>query len=76
MRIEIERCHFNGQCSQRWEALEPVQGKPRIRYCSHCQAAVHLVEDETELAELARIGKNVAVMRDDAVISPELPGPA
>jgi hypothetical protein len=65
LRIAIEQCHLNGQCVQRWEALEPVHGNPRLRYCSQCQAAVHLVEHEAELAELSRLGKNVAVQRED-----------
>jgi hypothetical protein len=63
MQIAIERCHLNGQCTQRWEALEPVRDNPRIRYCSECQAAVHLVEREAELVRLAELGKSVAMMR-------------
>ena len=64
MPIEIERCHLNGHCAQRWETLELVRDEPRVRYCAHCQAAVHLAESDDELVELARIGKNVAVLRE------------
>lgn len=67
MRISIEQCHLNGQCTQRWESLEPVRGNPRIRYCAQCQAAVHLAEHEAELAQLALLGKNIAMMREDPV---------
>lgn len=64
MPIAIERCHLNGQCRQRWEALEPVRDNPCIRYCSECQAAVHLVSGEAELLRLAGLGKSVAMLRD------------
>lgn len=60
--IAIERCHLGYPCSQRWEALEPVLDNPRVRYCDRCQSAVHLVERENELFELARQGKCVAVV--------------
>jgi hypothetical protein len=73
MRIVIERCHLNGQCSQRWEALEPVRSNPRLRYCSLCQSAVHLAEHEKDLAELLRLGKNVAIQRDDWPLTEALP---
>lgn len=63
--IAIERCHLNGQCNQRWEALEPVLNNPRVRYCGTCKCAVHLAEHEREMADLARHGKNVAILRDD-----------
>ena len=68
-RIDIERCHLNGNCTQRWETLELVRDEPRVRYCSQCQAAVHLAQGEDELAELARMGKNVAVSRDGAAVA-------
>jgi hypothetical protein len=58
---------LNGACTQRWEALEPVRGSPRIRYCGLCQSAVHLVEHEAEMLELARVGKCVAVRREDPI---------
>jgi hypothetical protein len=61
--ISIEHCHMSDQCTQRWEALEPVLDNPRVRYCGQCQSAVHLAEREKELVELARQGKCVAVMR-------------
>jgi hypothetical protein len=65
LRIAIEQCHLEGRCAQRWESLEEVHDNPRMRYCSRCQAAVHLVEHEAELAELLRLGKNVAVLREN-----------
>jgi len=65
LRIAVEHCRLNGACSQRWEALEPVRDNPRIRYCGLCQSAVHLVEHEAEMLELARVGKCVAVRRED-----------
>jgi hypothetical protein len=55
---------MNGQCTRRWEELELVRDNPRVRFCSVCQSAVHLAEHETEMRELARVGKNVAVLRD------------
>lgn len=67
MRIAIERCHLNGECTQRWEALEAVRDNPRMRYCGLCQSAVHLVEREAEMHDLARVGKSVAVQREDPV---------
>jgi hypothetical protein len=67
MRITIERCHLSGQCVQRWEALEPMRGNPRLRYCSQCQAAIHLALHEAELSELARLGKSFALVRKDLV---------
>lgn len=68
MRIAIERCHLSGECTQRWEELELVRDNPRVRYCDLCQSAVHLVDHEAEMRELARMGKNVAVLRDDPVM--------
>jgi hypothetical protein len=63
---------------QRWEALEPVRGNPRIRYCGLCRSAVHLVEHEAEILELARMGKCVAVQRRDPIGDSDdpLPGQA
>lgn len=58
---------MNGQCSQRWEALELVRDNPRVRYCDLCRSAVHLVEHEAEMLELARLGKCVAIAREDPV---------
>ena len=63
MHIAI-KCHLNGHCAQRWEGLEPVLGAPHIRYCSECRAAVHLVKREAELAQLSRLGKCTAIMRE------------
>jgi hypothetical protein len=63
--IAIERCRLSEQCTQRWQSLEPVRGNPHMRYCNLCQSAVHLVEHEHELVELARQGKSVAVLRND-----------
>jgi hypothetical protein len=57
---------LNGACTQRWEALEPVRGSPSIRYCGLCKSAVHLVEHETEMDELARMGKSVAIVHKDS----------
>ena len=76
VRIDIERCHLNGQCTQRWDTLEPVRDEPRVRFCGQCRAAVHLAEGEDQLAELARLGKNVAVLRDDVAMAcaPQLDG--
>jgi hypothetical protein len=65
LRIDVERCRLNGGCNQRWDALEPVHDNPRIRYCSLCQSAVHLAADEFEVADLVRMGKSVAMMRED-----------
>ncbi len=67
--IAIEHCHLNYPCAQRWEALEPVLDSPRVRYCSQCRSAVHLVEREQELIELARHGKCVAVLREDFAVA-------
>lgn len=67
--ITIERCHMSRQCGQRWELLEPVLDNPRVRYCDQCQSAVHLVELERELIELARQGKCVAIVREDCIIA-------
>jgi hypothetical protein len=64
--ISIERCRLGFRCTQRWEALEPIPGTSRVRYCSQCQAAVHLIEKESELGELARQGKCVAILQKDA----------
>ena len=69
MLIAIERCRLNGKCAQRWEALEPVRDNPRMRYCGRCKSAVHLVEHETEMGELTRMGKSVAILRKDPVVS-------
>lgn len=63
--IAIEHCRLSDQCTQRWQALETVRDNPRVRYCDQCQSAVHLVEHEHELIELARQGKAVAVLRKD-----------
>lgn len=65
LRIAVERCRLNGACTQRWEALEPVRDNPHMRYCGLCQSAVHLVEHEAEMHELARMGKSVAIVRKD-----------
>jgi len=65
--IAIERCRLSDQCTQRWEALEEMRNNPRVRYCGQCQSAVHLVEHESELMELVRQGKSVAVVRKDLV---------
>lgn len=67
--IAIERCHHSYPCSQRWEALEPMLDNPRVRYCGRCQSAVHLVERENDLVELARQGKCVAVVREESVLA-------
>lgn len=67
MRIAVERCHLNGDCTQRWEALELVRDNPRMRYCDLCQSAVHLVEHDAEMLELARLGKCVAIAREDPI---------
>lgn len=58
---------MNGACTRRWEALEPVRGNPHTRYCRLCQSAVHLIEHEAEMLELARMGKCVAVQREDPI---------
>jgi hypothetical protein len=68
LRIDVEHCRLNGGCGQHWDALEPVHDNPRVRYCSLCQSAVHLAECELELAELARIGRNVALMREEVPV--------
>jgi len=75
MRITVERYRLNGACTQRCEALEPVRGNPRMRYCSLCQSAVHLVEHEAEMVELARMGKCVAVQREDPIEESNSPVP-
>jgi threonine dehydrogenase-like Zn-dependent dehydrogenase len=49
------------RCTQRWETLEPIADKPRVRYCGHCGSVVHLVERENEFTELARQGKCTAM---------------
>jgi hypothetical protein len=64
--IEIERCRLSYQCIQRWEALEHLPDNPRVRFCGECQSAVHLVELDSELRELARQGKCVAIQRVDS----------
>jgi hypothetical protein len=64
--IEIERCRLSYQCTQRWEALESLPDQPRMRFCGKCQSAVHLVERDSELRELARQGKCVAILRMDS----------
>lgn len=65
LRIDVEQCRFNGQCSQHWDTLEPVHDNPRVRYCSLCQSAVHLAASTLEVTQLIRLGKCVAVMRED-----------
>ncbi|HET7065376.1 MAG TPA: hypothetical protein VFI49_13980 [Rudaea sp.] len=55
--------------------LEPVRGNPRIRYCGLCQSAVHLVEHEAAMLELARMGKCVAVRREDPIEESSRPVP-
>ena len=75
LRIAVEHCRLNGACTQRWEALEPVRDNPRMRYCSLCQSAVHLVEHEAEMLELARMGKCVAVQREDPIEEGSSPVP-
>ncbi len=35
-----------------------------VRFCTSCQSAVHLVEHEKELAEMARQGKCVAIQSE------------
>ena len=68
LRIAVERCRLNGACTQRWEALEAVRDNPRMRYCGLCKSAVHLVEYEAEMDELARMGKSVAIVRKDFAV--------
>ena len=63
--ISIERCRLGFRCTKRWEALEPIPGTSRVRYCSQCQSAVHLIEKESELDEFARQGKCVAILQKD-----------
>jgi hypothetical protein len=75
LRIAVERCHLNGDCTQRWEALEPVRDNPRMRYCGLCRSAVHLVEHESDMLELARLGKCVAVVREDPIEAGNSPLP-
>ena len=75
LRIAVEHCRLNGGCAQRWEALEPVRGNSRMRYCGLCQSAVHLVEHEAEMLELARMGKCVAVQREDPIEEGSSPVP-
>ena len=75
MRITVERYRLNGACTQRCEALEPVRAKPRMRYCGLCQSAVHLVGHEAEMLELARMGKCVAVQREDPIEEGSSPVP-
>ena len=69
LRIDVERCRLNGRCGQLWDALEPVHDNPRIRYCARCESAVHLAEGERELDELVRMGRNVALMREEAPLA-------
>jgi hypothetical protein len=71
--IAIERCRLSERCTQRWQSLEAVRGNPHLRYCSQCQAAVHLVEHEHEALELARQGKSVAVLRKDPPVVADRP---
>jgi hypothetical protein len=65
LRIDVEQCRLNGQCSQHWDTLEPVHDNPRVRYCSLCQSAVHLAASTLEMDRLVRLGKSVAVRRED-----------
>jgi len=71
--IAIERCRLSDQCTQRWQALEEMRDNPRVRYCGQCQSAVHLVEHESELMELVRQGKSVAVLRKDLLAITGMP---
>ncbi len=66
IKIEIERCRLSYPCTQRWEALEHLPDNPRVRFCAKCQSAVHLVERKSELHELARQGKCVAIRRAES----------
>jgi len=59
--ISIERCRLGNQCTQRWEELEVLPGNFCVRYCSRCASAVHLIEVESRIEELARQGKCVAL---------------
>jgi len=73
LRIDVEQCRLNGQCSQHWDTLEPVHDNPRVRYCSLCQSAVHLAASTREVTRLVRVGKSVAVMREDPPLSDPSP---
>jgi len=53
-------------------AKNPVLS-PSIRYCARCQSAVHLAEGECELDELVRMGRNVALMREEAPLAHGIP---
>ncbi len=67
--IAIEHCRLSEKCTRRWQLLEALPGYPHLRYCSQCQSAVHLVEHEHELVELARQGKSVAVLRKEPAVA-------
>ena len=73
MTIEIERCRLAYQCTQRWEALDPLPGALRVRFCAKCQSAVHLAQTTVEFDELARQGKCVAFQFDDEGIAVGVP---
>jgi hypothetical protein len=63
--IEIERCRLAYKCTQRWEALDPLPGTLRVRFCAKCQSAVHLAQTTAAFDELAQQGKCVAFQFDD-----------
>jgi hypothetical protein len=59
---------LNGQCAQRWEALELVRDNPSVRYCALCNSAVHLVEREVDRLDLERMGKCVAIAHTEPIV--------
>ena len=46
----IRNCQFKFECDKRWGDLEKLEGRPNVRYCSHCSKDVHYIDDAWDLA--------------------------
>jgi len=63
--------HWQRLCEKRWEQLEVVG--ENLRFCHTCQHAVHRVNSLAELAQLAGMGKCVALFEEEEFRTMGLP---
>jgi hypothetical protein len=56
---KIINCEFVFKCPLKWENLEKTQNEDR-KYCKSCQKNVYFAHSQSELNELARVGKCAA----------------
>ena len=66
---EISNCpvEFQVRCPRQWLELRPTDCR-EIRYCDECKKSVHLCKSEREAKEQARLGRCIALIRDEWVI--------